>query len=71
MRTYSPGGLAWLTAALAVVAFALGVWWTWLPFLFSVPWVAAIAWVRLRRDGCGTEVPVSLAEASKRRLWSA
>jgi len=45
-------------------------WFVWLlPFIVASPWIAAIAWYlpRLRSD---REVPPSMGEMARRRLWT-
>jgi len=46
-------------------------WWVWLllPILFSAPWIVAILWF-WRRSPHGGEEPPSMAELSRRRLWT-
>jgi hypothetical protein len=47
-----------------------GPWWIWfLPFVFGLPWIVAIAWFWKRTPRRGEEPP-SLAEMTRRRLWS-
>jgi hypothetical protein len=48
-------------------------WWKWLlPILFGSPWIVAIVWYgrRLRSEGGGLELPPSVAELARRRLWT-
>ena len=62
------GLVPWLPGILGlavVVAF-----WSWLPLLFSAPWLAAIVYLRLRDDYDTGEPPASAAEEARRRLWS-
>jgi hypothetical protein len=61
------GLLPWLSGILGlalVVAF-----WSWLPLLFSAPWLMAIVYLRLR-DGFDSGDPASAAEEARRRLWT-
>jgi hypothetical protein len=43
---------------------------SWLPVLFSLPWLVAIAWFAGRDTGQVTEFP-SAAETARERLWIA
>jgi hypothetical protein len=44
-------------------------WWVWLlPVGFAAPWITAIIvfWRKRPRDG---EIPPSMADAARKRLW--
>jgi hypothetical protein len=46
-------------------------WWVWLlPILFTIPWIAGIAWICLRSTRDSGEVLPSMADAARHRLWA-
>jgi hypothetical protein len=53
----------------AAVGTAVGLTVSWLPLLFSAPWLAGIVWFA-RRGGLSDGEPPSLAEAARTRLWT-
>jgi hypothetical protein len=56
-----------------VVAAAAGlslVAWSWLPLVFSLPWLVPIVWFARRDTGQMAEFSSS-AEAARERLWTA
>jgi 4-hydroxybenzoate polyprenyltransferase len=56
-----------LLLPLGVAAFGVVLASSWLPLLFSLPWLAAIAWFS-RRDSLDEHEPPSLADAARTRL---
>jgi hypothetical protein len=45
-------------------------WSTWLlAFALASPWIVLVAWF-LRKDGGNREVPPSMAEMARKRLWT-
>jgi hypothetical protein len=54
---------------IGVVAFGVALTSSWLPLLFSLPWLVAIAWLS-RGGSLDDREPQSLADAASRRLWT-
>jgi hypothetical protein len=52
-----------------VVAESFPLWSFLLPILFGAPWIVAIVWFWRQRPR-DDEVPLSMAEHARRRLWT-